>query len=107
MSTITRGKQDQYVEALKRALDEYEGQHPDSVATLYRQNTASVRIRIVDGGFSGFSKAQRHERVWNFLSERLDDDTVQEISVLLLLAPGEEGSSLMNAEFEDPIPSGF
>lgn len=39
--------------------------------------------------------------------DRLDDDSLQEISVLLLLTEKEQDSSLMNFEFNDPIPSGF
>lgn len=107
MAIITRGLQDQYVQTLKQALDEYEKSYPGAIATLYRQNTASVRIRILDDRFRGISKGDRHDQVWDFLSSRLDDDTIQEISVLLLLAPGEERSSLMNTEFDDPIPSDF
>ena len=107
MATITRGTVDEYVERIKSALDAYEVQYPGAVATLYRQDPASIRIRIVDARFKGMSKGDRHDQVWDFLAARLDDDTIEELSILLPLAPEEQPSSFMNAEFEDPIPSGL
>ena len=105
MATITRGPTDQYVEAVKAALEAFEREHPGAEATLYRQNTGSIRIRIVDERFAPQSRGDRHDSVWNFLCARLDDDTLGEISVLLPLSPKELRSSFMNAEFEAPIPS--
>ena len=107
MATIHSGQQDKAVRSVKSALDAYEHAHPGADATLYRQNSASIRIRIVDKAFAGLSRGDRHDSVWEFLSEKLDDDTIQEISVLLLLAPGEQQKSFMNFEFEHPVPSGF
>jgi stress-induced morphogen len=107
MATITRGPKDQYVEKLKAALEAYEQQHPEAVASLYRQSPGSVRIRVIDPSFATLSKSRRHDLVWDFLSDRLDDDTIQEISILLVISPDEESSSFMNAEFNDPIPSGL
>ena len=105
MATITRGNRDELVERVKRALDEYETHHSGAVANLYRQNSGAVRIRIIDGSFSGQSKGSRHDHAWNFIADRLNDDDIQEISLLLLLAPGEQATSFMNAEFDDPVPS--
>jgi stress-induced morphogen len=108
MATIVRGPhRDKYVQAIKERLDEYERAHPGSVAELYRQNTASIRIRILDDHFAGMSAGERHDMVWDFLAAALDDDTLQEISVLLPLAPKERTDSLMSLEFDDPIPSSF
>lgn len=107
MATIIRGIDDEYVKKLKDVLDEYEREHPGAVATLYRQNTASVRIRIVDSLFAKMSLGDRHDMVWDFLTARVDEDTMQEISVLLLLSQEEQNSSFMNFEFNDPIPSGY
>jgi stress-induced morphogen len=107
MATIVREPQDPAVAALKRALDEYEQAHHGAIASLYRQNSASVRIRIIDDRFAAMPKSQRHDLVWDYLSSRLDDDTLQEISVLLLLSPKEQASSLMNMEFDHPLPSDF
>jgi putative addiction module component (TIGR02574 family) len=107
MSAVIRGSHDPSVDGLKAALDDYEREHPGAVASLYRQNSASVRIRIIDQNFEHLSKAKRHDQVWNFLAARLTDGTLQEISELLLLAPAEQKVSFMNFEFDDPIPSGF
>jgi stress-induced morphogen len=107
MATIIHGPKDKYVRKLKTVLDEYERENPGAVATLYRQNTASVRIRIVDSRFAKMTKGDRHDKVWDYLTSRVDEDTMQEISVLLLLSQEEQNSSFMNFEFNDPIPSGF
>ena len=40
---------------------------------MYRQNSVSVRIRIVDPDFHGMSKADRNDLVWDYL-DRLSDD---------------------------------
>lgn len=105
MATITRGPHDELVERVKGALDEYERLHPGAVAALYRQNSAAIRIRIVDERFAQWSRGQRHDYVWKFITDRLSEDDIQEIAVLLLLPPAEQRSSFMNSEFDDPIPS--
>lgn len=108
MASIVRGPRDAAVKAIKNILDLYEQENPGAAAELYRQNTASIRIRIVDERFRRMSKPARHDRVFDFIAEHVaDDDLIQEISVLLLLAPSEQPASLMNMEFDDPIPSGF
>ena len=105
MSTITRGSTDHAVTVLKAALDRYEADHPGSKATLYRQNSGSVRVRVVDDGFAGMNRARRHDAVWAYLEQKVEGDTLQEVSVLLLMTPDELNRSLANLDFEDPIPS--
>jgi stress-induced morphogen len=107
VATILRGSKDRAVTLIKKALDGYEKQNPGAEATIYRQNSASIRVRIIDDRFARMSKSERHDLVWNFLADRLKEDVLQELSVLLLLAPSEQKSSFMNFEFNDPIPSGF
>jgi stress-induced morphogen len=107
MATITRGTSDQYLEKVKTALEAYEQQHAGAAASLYRQSPGSIRVRVIDPSFAKLSKSRRHDLVWDFISDRVDDDTIQEISILLLLTPAEETSSVMNEEFNDPIPSGL
>ena len=65
---------------------------------------ASVRVRIIDRRFVGKSKVQR-ERLVAPLIDRLPEDVQSGITVLLLLAPGEEQASAMNFEFEHPSRS--
>jgi stress-induced morphogen len=105
MATVLRGDQDEIVNHVKSVLDEYEKQYAGSVATLYRQNSASIRIRIVDDRFAGHSKGERHDEVWDFIASRLDQDEMQDISVLLPLTSAELNSSLMNLEFDAPTRS--
>ena len=105
MSTVTRGTLGQYGQKIQLVLDEYEASHPGAIATLYEQTPGAVRVRIVDERFANMSKSSRHEEVFKFLAERLDDDTIEEISILLLLSSPELRSSFLNQEFEDPVRS--
>lgn len=106
MATITRGPIDAYVEKIKAVLDDYERKHPGAQTELYRQNSASIRIRVFDDHFAGVSKGDRHDRLLDFLAASLDEDTLQEISLLLPLTTSER-QSFMSVEFDDPIPSSF
>ena len=105
MAAIVRGKHDKFVRDLKEALDAYEAQHAGAIAALYRQNNASIRVRVIDRRFKGMPKSRRHGDVWKFLAARVPEDTLSEVSVLLAVAPAELGTSLMNLEFEDPTAS--
>lgn len=104
MATVSRGNSDQIVEQIRTALEAYEGAHPNARVDLYRQNTVSVRIRVVDPDFLGVDKPTRHANVWNHL-QGLPEDVVGDISMLLLLTPQEMKGSFSNLEFEDPVPS--
>jgi stress-induced morphogen len=105
MATVKRGTTDTSVQQILDALNEYERQFPGSQAIVDRQNPASIRIRIIDDRFAGRSRSRRHDDVWEFLGQRLPDDLMSEISVLILLPTAEIRSSLSNLEFEDPLPS--
>jgi stress-induced morphogen len=86
------------------ALREYEKAHPHAEIEVYRQNSVSVRIRVLNPKFAGKSRAQREEEVWAVLNT-LPEDAVAEISLLLLLTPDEVKNSFASVEFDDPIPS--
>jgi len=104
MVTI-RGKNiDDCLQAVADALAEYEKQHPKASVEVYRQNSASVRARIVDPDFDGVSKADRHDAVWAFVKD-LPEEQQAEISLLLLLVPGELKMSFASYEFDHPVPS--
>lgn len=107
MATILRGKQDKAIEALRSALDEYEASHLGSQASLYRQNPGSIRVRIIDDRLAGTSLSRRHDELWDFLSSRVGDDVMSEISVLLGFSRSELERSLANQDYEDPLPSGL
>jgi len=95
---------DDRLQAIADALEKYERQHPNAQVEVYRQNSVSVRVRIVDTDFAGVSKADRHDTVWALLQD-LPEEEQAEISVLLLLTPDEAKMSFANYEFDHPIPS--
>src|SRR4051794_9888411 len=95
---------DPILRQVANALGEYEKAHPRAVIEAYRQNSVSVRIRILNPEFAGKSRAQREEQVWAVLNE-LPEVAVAEISLLLLLTPTEAKNSFASFEFDDPIPS--
>jgi stress-induced morphogen len=96
---------DKVVQQLRERLDrEFLPDHPDARIDVKRYNPASVRIRIVDPVFKDQSLTTRDDAVWKIL-DALPEATRSEISLLLLLAPEETKTSLMNLEFEDPTPT--
>lgn len=71
---------------------------------VYRYNSASIRVRIVDERFKGKSASERDAMVEPHLA-RLPEDTQADITMLLLLAPDEieeAPHNLVNLEFEHP-----
>jgi hypothetical protein len=101
---IPRGKSDAVIEQIKKSLQSYQEDHPNARIDLYRQNSASVRVRIIDPDLAGIGKVQRNDIAWKYLNDLSDDDQ-SDISMLLLLAPDETKGSLANLEFDDPVPS--
>jgi len=55
--------------------------------------------------FSGKDRVERWDMVIPILKENLPEDTWQDVTLILLLAPEELKDSLMNREFERPTPS--
>ena len=84
---------------VERVLREH---FPDVIA--YRQNSASIRVRIIDERFRGKTRGERDRMVDAYL-EQLPETTQADITVLLLLTPAETSKSMMNVEFEDPVES--
>ena len=101
---VPRGKTDSVIDGLIEALRKYEQKHPRAEIDLYRQNRVSVRVRIIDPDFAGRGKPDRHDDVWRYL-DTLADETVADISTLILLTPEETATSFANLEFDDPVPS--
>jgi stress-induced morphogen len=89
---------------ITKALQDYQFSHPEARIKSYRQNSASIWVRIIDPSFRGMDRAERHDLIWNVL-ESLPEDTLSEIMILLLLTPEETKKSIANMDFEDPIPS--
>jgi hypothetical protein len=103
--TIKLPKQpDSRLKDIAKALKKYDTAHPDAKIEIKRQNSVSVRIRVIDPGFAHKSRADREEEVWAALQD-LPDGTVAEITVLLLLTEEEAAKSFANYDFDHPIPS--
>jgi hypothetical protein len=92
------------VRAIKDVLESHKRSHPGAQIDSYRQNSGSIRIRIIDPDFRKLDKALRHDQVWEIL-EPLPEDILSQITVLLLLTPEEVKTSFANMDFENPIPS--
>lgn len=97
-------RRDPILRQIVNALAEYDRNHPQAEIEAYRQNSVSVRVRILNPEFAGWSRSQREEDVWAILND-LPEETLAEISLLLLLTPEEAKNSLASLEFDDPTPS--
>ena len=95
---------DAQVQQVLEVLDQYKGDHPNAQIEARRQNSVSIRIRIIDPDFNGLDRVDREPSVWNIL-KTLPEEIFTNITMLLLLTPDETEGSLANREFEDPIPS--
>jgi hypothetical protein len=105
MASKTRDKNpDDSVRHILHVLGEYEAIHPMAEIEVYRQNSASIRIRIIDPDFQRFDRVDRDAQVWGILT-KLPADIQSEISLLVLLTPEEKQTSFSSIEFDDPIPS--
>ena len=104
MATIKFGKSDAVLKDIVKELQRYEREHPQAEIEVYRRNSVSVRIRIIDPSFAGLSRVERSRRVWEYL-HNLPERAQSDITVLLLLTPDETDASLANLDFEQPLPS--
>src|SRR5690348_5185426 len=98
---LLRGESDEILDQIVGVLRQYEADHPGSSIDLYRQNSVSVRIRIIDPAFQGMSRVDRNDQVWHYLG-KLPEESQQDISMLVLLDSSERGKSFSNMEYEDP-----
>jgi stress-induced morphogen len=96
------GKADPAVDQLAIALATYEKSNPGAECWVSRYNPASIRIKVVDPAFHGWSKGKRHDHAYSWLNG-LAEDVLAQISILLCLEPGEH--TLMDLEFHDPVRS--
>ncbi len=102
--TIPHGTSDDVIDRIIEALKAYEADHGNSQIDIYRQNSVSVRVRIIDPDFTGKNKVERSKEAWKYL-DVLSDDDQSDLSSLILLTPEETSMSFANFEFEDPVPS--
>ena len=101
---VTRGKSDNILERIIAVLCTYRNDHPRAAIDLYRQNSVSVKIRIIDEAFGGMNRPERSDHVWEYLASLSEDDQ-NEIGSVILLTPDEAERSIANFEFENPVLS--
>jgi len=101
---IPRGTSDAIIDRIIEALEAYEANHPNSRIDIYRQNSVSVRVKIIDPDFAGQSKIDRSKEAWKYLNS-LPDEVQSDLGSLILLTPEETKMSFANLEFDDPVPS--
>ena len=103
--TDARNEQgDAQVQQVLDTLADFKDSHPDAQIDARRQNSVSIRVRIMDPDFEGMDWVDREPPVWKML-RTLPEDIFTNITMLLLIASEEAESSLANLEFNDPIPS--
>lgn len=101
-----RGTADAALQAVAASISSYEQDHPQAEAVLYRQNSVSIRVRIIDPDLQGVEEADRHDLIWNLFAG-LSEDIQSQITLLLLLTPDETAMSFANYEFDHPVPTGL
>jgi hypothetical protein len=88
----------------KALQDQYVSKHPTAKVAVYRYNSASIRIRVLDKAFEGKDILAREEEFIPIIRS-LPDDIQDQITVLLTLTPKESKRSQFSAEFDNPTPS--
>jgi len=80
-------------------------------ADSYRQNSASIRVRVIDPQFEGMPREKRDAMVEQYL-DQLPPETQRDIVTLFTFAPSEVERTattfrefMLNAEFDNPRQS--
>ena len=97
-------RNDQSVRSILAALEAYTAAHPSARVKAYRQNSACVRVRIIDPDFQKMDRVERDDMIWEYLDD-LPEDVQSEVSMLVLVTPEETKTSMANLEFEHPARS--
>ena len=104
MTDANNEQVDAQVQQVEGILAEFGKSFPNARIKVRRQNSVSIRVRIIDPDYEGIDRVDREPPVWKLL-KTLPEDIFTNITMLLLLTPKEAESSLANLEFNDPIPS--
>src|SRR4051794_20501301 len=83
-------------------IQPYQKVHRRAKVSVYRQNPASIRIRIIDPDFKGLDRVQRDDILWKVVEE-MPWDLRSQITMILLLTPDELEQSMANYNFEHPV----
>ena len=100
MGATIRGTPDEVTERVCAAVRQYTDAHPTAEALVSRYSPVSVRVRVIDPEFHGKSRSERHKAVWPLLYQ-LDEETLAEVTLLLLLTPNERATSAADRDFTD------
>ena len=103
MPVTIRGKRDEYLDQFAAVLEQLIADFPQADVTIRRTNPASIRVRVIDPSFQRLSEARRDNRVWKYL-ERLPEDVLSHLSMVLAFTPEEAKTSPLNYDFEHPTP---
>lgn len=95
-----KGKTDYVIDNAMSGLNNFLRRHPYAIIDIYRNNNASIRIRIIDNYFLGRTRTERHNYVWKYLNDS-PDYVLNEISMLVLITPEEKLNSESNICFEN------
>lgn len=102
VSDKNRLREEEEIERIFRAaFSAYSRRFPPRA---YRQNIASIRVRLVSNEFEGLTLSER-EKIVLPIVRMLSEDIQDQLTMLLLLTPSEVAKSFANLEFERPIPS--
>jgi hypothetical protein len=100
-----RTVKDAATKQIERALaEQYLPNHPRASLTVYRYNSASIRVRVVDPDFEGQDLVERETEIFPII-RKLPDDLQDQITMLFLVTPHESERSTLSAEFDHPTPS--
>jgi hypothetical protein len=95
---------DQDEQAIRDSLSEHKKAHASAKIDIQRRNSVSIRIRISDPDSNGLDLVERDNQLWRIV-EKLPEDVLSQISLLLLLTPKEAKKSLADLEFVRPVRS--
>ena len=100
-----RAVKDTATKQIERALAEgYLPNHPEASLTVYRYNSASIRVRVIDPDFEGRDLVDRETEILPII-RKLPDDLQDQITMLFLVTPRESKRSSLSAEFDHPAPA--
>ena len=101
---IPRGQSDAIIENIIESLQAYEADHPNAQDRSLSTEPGIRCVRIIDPDLACLDWVEAHKYAWKYL-DSLDDESLSDISSLILLTPDETERSFANFEFEDPVPS--
>lgn len=102
MAVQIHGTRDPVTEAYAAQLGPYAAARPGAEVDVYRYSPVSVRVRLIDPTFQGKDRSERHKAVWPILNE-LDRDVLDELTMLVLISPDEQETSVVNRDFNTGI----